>query len=375
MDLGRLFTPALVLDLGRFAANCDRMRERCRRLGVGLRPHMKTMKSIDAARRAIDPAHGGIAVSTLREAEYFARHGLDDIQLAVCLTPDKLPRAAALAGRAPRFSFFLDSVDTAQAVSAFAATHGAALNVWIEIDSGEHRTGVAPEGETLLAIAGALGSPARLAGVATHGGHSYGARSGEAIAEIAEQERRAVTRAAARLREAGFEVPGVSAGSTPTAAHSRSAEGLTELRPGVYMAGDLFQAGIGSVARGDIAVSVLATVISHSRDHGHLVLDSGGLALSKDRSTAALEGGDLGYGLVVDLEGRPAFGDLVVRGVHQEHGEVPIGDPTLFDRLPIGTKVRILPNHVCMTTAMYDRYHLVDGGPGLAGEWEKTGGW
>lgn len=372
MHLADLPTPALILDRGKLEANCARMRERCRALGVGLRPHMKTLKSIEAARIAIEPAHGGIAVSTLKEAEYFAGHGIADLQLAVCITPDKLPRAAAIARSAPRFGFFVDCVETARAVADFALGNGIAFRVWIEIDSGEHRTGARPESEELLVLARALDG--LLAGVATHGGHSYRERSPEAIAAVAEQERSAVTQAAERLRATGFGVPGVSAGSTPTAVHARSGDGLTELRPGVYMAGDLFQAAIGSLAPEDIAATVLATVISHDRRQGRMVIDAGGLALSKDRSTGAVAGGDMGYGLLADIKGRPLDG-VTVAAVHQEHGEVPVTDPSLFDRFPVGSRVRVLPNHVCMTTAMYDRYLLVDGGTELLGEWQKTGGW
>jgi D-serine deaminase-like pyridoxal phosphate-dependent protein len=375
MRLAELSTPTLLLDRARLEANCERMLAKCRALGVALRPHMKTMKSIDAARLAIDPNHGGIAVSTLKEAEYFAGHGIADIQYAICITPDKLARAAALAARIPSFSFFVDAVETAAAVATFARSEEARFRVWIEVDSGQHRTGTAPDGDELIAIAHALqGSPVQLAGVATHGGHSYGKRDADAIAAVAEEERLAVTRAAERLREAGFAVEGVSAGSTPTAVHARSGEGLTELRPGVYMAGDLFQAEIGSHGRDDIAVSVLATVISHGRSPDRLLLDAGALALSKDRSTAALDGGDLGYGLVADVEGRAVYGDLVVSSVNQEHGEVAVADRALFDRLPIGARVRVLPNHACMTTAMYDRYFVLHNGK-VAGVWEKTGGW
>ena len=376
MKLQDAFTPALILDRARLARNCTRMIAHCHALGTRLRPHMKTLKSIEAARLAIDPEHGGIAVSTLREAEYFAGHGIGDIQLAVCMTPDKLPRAAAVAARIPRFSFFLDSLDVAQAVAAFAAAGSLTLRVWIEIDSGEHRTGLEPDDDRLTEIARILaGSPALLEGVATHGGHSYGARTPEAIAGIAEQERRAVTLAAERLRSAGFPVPGVSAGSTPTATHARSASGLTEIRAGVYMAGDLFQAAVGSHGETDMAVSVLASVISHKPERNQIVIDAGGLALSKDRSTGALEGGDLGYGLVTDASGEPAFGRLSVKGVHQEHGEIEGATALLFDRLPIGSKVRILPNHVCMTAGAYDRFLVLDGGDEIVGEWDKASGW
>lgn len=373
--LADVATPALALDLPRFERNCARMLERCRALGVHLRPHMKTLKAIEAARVAIDPGHGGIAVSTLSEADYFARGGIADIQYAVCITPDKLARAADLMRIAPRFSFFLDSVEMAAAAAEFATREGVALRVWIEIDSGEHRTGIEPGDERLIAIARTLAaSPALLAGVATHGGHSYEARTADAIAAVAQQERLAVVNAAERLRAAGFDVPGVSAGSTPTAMHMRSAEGLTEIRAGVYMAGDLFQAGIGSHGTQDVAASVVATVISHKPDYNQIVVDAGGIALSKDRATGALGERDMGYGLVVDLNGEPSYGRLTVGGVHQEHGAIAVSDPALFARLPIGAKVRILPNHVCMTAAAHDHY-LVTDGAAVRGEWSKTGGW
>ena len=375
INLSEVFTPAFVLDRAKFERNCRQMIERCRALGVPLRPHMKTLKSTEAARVAIDPAHGGIAVSTLQEAEYFAGHGIGDIQLAVCITPEKLPRAAAIARSIPAFSFFLDSVEVASQVADFAKVQSAPFSAWIEIDSGEHRTGIVPTSELLVRIAETLAaSPVRLAGVATHGGHSYTARSAEAIAAIAEEERRAVATAAERLRAAGHQVPGVSAGSTPTAVYAASGEGLTEIRAGVYMAGDLFQAGIGSQGQADIAGSVLATVISHKPEQNQIVIDAGGLALSKDRSTAALGAGDLGYGLVVDVNGEPSFGRLVVGGVHQEHGEIRSDEPLPFERLPIGTKVRVLPNHVCMTAAAYDRCLLVEGAE-VSAIWQRVNGW
>jgi D-serine deaminase-like pyridoxal phosphate-dependent protein len=376
MKLSEAFTPALTLDRVKLERNCEAMRAKCRSLDVPLRPHMKTLKSIEAARIAIDPAHGGIAVSTLREAEYFAGHGIADIQLAVCITPDKLARAAAVGRAIPRFSFFLDSIEVARAVADFAGAESAPFSAWIEIDSGEHRTGVAPDGDLLIAIARVMTEGnIPLAGVATHGGHSYTARGAAAIAAVADEERLAVVGAANRLREAGFGVPGVSAGSTPTAVYGKSGEGLTEIRAGVYMAGDLFQAGIGSQREDDIAVSVLATVISHKREHNQIVVDAGGLALSKDRATAGLEAGDLGYGLVVDLEGQPSFGRLIVAGVHQEHGEIQGDAPLPFERLPIGSKLRVLPNHVCMTAAAYERCLVVEGGTDVTAVWERVNGW
>ena len=369
-------TPALVLDRKRLAANCERVTSRCRALGVHLRPHMKTLKSVDAAHMAVDPSHGGIAVATLNEAEYFAQRGFPDIQYAVCISADKLPRAARILERAPRFSFFLDSLETARAVAEFARTSGRALRAWLEIDSGEHRTGVAPEDPTLLDIARVLSHPAvRFEGVATHAGHSYGARDPEELRAVAEQERLAIVRAAETLRAAGIPVPGVSAGSTPTAMHSTQEEGVTELRAGVYMAGDLFQVALGSLTLDQVAITVLATVISHNQRLNQIVVDAGGLALSKDRSTAAGPGPDMGYGLVLDVLGRPLGSGMTVVGVHQEHGEIRAGSPLPFEKLPIGSRIRIMPNHVCMTAAMYGHYLVVDGTDTIADVWERTNGW
>ena len=137
----------------------------------------------------------------------------------------------------------------------------------------------------------------------------------------------------------------------------------------------MFQAAIGSCAESDIALSVLATVLSRDPARNRIVIDAGGLALSKDRSTAATSQ-DAGYGLVVDASGAPSFGRLVVASVHQEHGEITGTAPLPFERLPIGAHVRILPNHACMTAAMYSRYHLVEGSSAeIAGTWQRTNGW
>jgi D-serine deaminase-like pyridoxal phosphate-dependent protein len=376
MRLSELPTPAAVLDLGKLKANCARMLERTRALGVKLRPHLKTLKSADAARVAVDPSHGGIAASTLKEAEYFADHGFDDIQCALCMPADKLGRIADLTRRAPRFSFFLDSVEMATATAAFARARGVTLRAWIELDCGEHRTGVAPDDPALIEIARVLaGSAVVFEGLATHAGHSYVAAAPDAVRAIAEDERRALIDAAARLAEAGFAPPALSAGSTPTAIHSACADGLSELRAGVYMAGDLFQAAIGSLHRDDIALTVLATVISHNRARNQIVVDAGGLALSKDRSTQRRPEADAGYGLVLDVAGRPAFGELHVAGVHQEHGEIRSKRPLPFDALPIGARVRIAPNHVCMTAAAYDSYAVVDGGEAVIATWPRANGW
>jgi D-serine deaminase-like pyridoxal phosphate-dependent protein len=373
-DLSTIETPALILDRARLAANGAAMLRHVRALGVRLRPHMKTLKCAAALPLVIDPDHGGIAVATLNEAEYFARFGITDIQLAVCLPPGKLDRAARLARLIPRFSFFIDSLEMARAVADHIRRTGARHQVWVEVDCGEHRTGASVDSPELIDIAKAL-PPRAFAGVATHAGHAYAALDAGALSALADHERRSVVAAAERLRGAGLAVEGVSAGSTPTAVHLGDATGLTEIRAGVYMAGDLFQAAIGSLARDRIAVSVLATVISHDRTSGRIVIDAGGLALSKDRGTARGPGPDLGYGLVLDVEGRATFGTMIVADTHQEHGEIRDVPAAAFAALPLGARVRILPNHACMTGAMYEAYHVVDAGVSVIDQWPRTNGW
>jgi D-serine deaminase-like pyridoxal phosphate-dependent protein len=373
LNLDTIDTPAALLELDRLRANCTRMTNRVRTRGSRLRPHLKTLKAANVLPYALDPAHGGIAVSTLNEGEYFARHGVKDIQLALCLPPTKLARAADLTATCPGFSFFCADIGVAKAAIALNRP----LNIWIEIDCGEHRTGVMSDDPVLLELGRLIASAPHLTlqGVATHAGHAYHLALTGAIAELAAVERDAVLMAANRLRDAGIAVEGVSAGSTPTAVHGEDFTGLTEVRAGVYMAGDLFQSGIGSMAESDIAFSVLATVIAHDRIRNRIVIDAGGLALSKDRGTAGLTH-DWGYGKIVDFDGGDRFGDMKIVDTHQEHGEIARCSDRLlpFDELPIGAKLRVLVNHACMTAAMYNEL-LVIKDDSVSERWPRVNGW
>ncbi|MBN8898460.1 MAG: alanine racemase, partial [Rhodospirillales bacterium] len=255
MNLASLPTPSLVLDKQVLERNIRRMADILAARGVPLRPHMKTAKSIEVAHLALQGQPGGITVSTLAEAAYLARHGIGDIRYAVAITPEKLDAVARLNAAGARVMVITDDADTASAIAA----HPSPPRVLIEIDSGEARSGVDPRGDELLAIAERLGP--QVAGVMTHAGHSYGARSEAALAAGAGTERRAVVSAAERLRAAGHATPSVSMGSSPTAVHGGDFTGVTEVRAGVYMFGDLFQAEIGTHGMDDIAMTVLTSVI------------------------------------------------------------------------------------------------------------------
>jgi len=338
-----------------------------------LRPHLKTAKSSDVARLALEGNFGGIAVATLNEAEYFAAHGVRDIRYAVCVTPDKLERAAMLLRRDVALSLITDRGAMAAALAEKGRALGVTFPTLVELDVGEHRTGVAPDGKALIELAQRLhqSEGTSLLGVLTHAGHAYGCSNPHEIRDIAVAERDGAVLAASRLRAVGLPCREVSVGSTPTAVHAPDAAGVTEVRAGVYLFGDLFQAYIGSCSEADIAISVLATVISHDPERNRLFLDAGALALSKDRGT-----GRHGYGRLRDWLGRPLEGRPWVAGVHQEHGEVHADGPLDFASMPIGARVRVLPNHACMTAAMYGHYWVVDGAATeTAAIWPRTNGW
>ena len=365
-------TPALLLDLPKLERNAAVMRERARQLGVALRPHVKTSKSIDVLRVLAGDAVVPITVSTLAEARYFFARGVRDILYAVGIAPVKLPEVADLIRGGCQLRIILDTLEAAEAVRSFVEADGIPIEVLIEIDSDGHRAGVAADDSLLIEIGRTLGPS--LAGVMTHAGASYECRTRGEFEAMAEQERGLTVRAAERLRAAGLACNIVSVGSTPTLHYARSLEGVTEARAGVYAFGDLVQAELGTCSMEDIAIGVLASVIGHNRHHGRVLIDAGFLALSRDRGTSDMPV-DWGYGAVCDAAGN-LHEDVTVSSTNQEHGIITSRSGELdFDRFPVGSQLRILPNHACATAAAYDRYFLTSGGDEIVGVWDRVNGW
>jgi len=376
--LAALPTPALLVDEVRFVRNVARLAERATGLGVALRPHLKTLKSVELARRVLPGGDGPATVSTLAEAEAFAAAGFRDLVYAVGIAPAKLDRVVAIRAGGCDLVVLLDSEAQARAVVRASRRHGAPLPACIEVDCDGHRGGLDPEADELVAVGRILDEGAELRGVLTHAGGSYGVVGADAHAAFAEQERAAAVRAAERLRAAGLACPVVSVGSSPTAHAAHDLTGVTELRAGVYAFFDLVQVGLGVCAVDDVALSTLCTVIGHQRDKGWALVDAGWTALSRDRGTAS-QAVDQGHGLVCDVDGMPlAGGDLVVVDVNQEHGVVALrpGSAATLPDLPIGTLLRVLPNHACAMAERFDRYHLLPGDDGAPlVELERLRGW
>ena len=371
-----LATPAALVDTGRMQHNIDRMQERMRALGVKFRPHVKTSKCLPVVQAQVAAGAQGITVSTLKEAEQFFAAGISDILYAVCVVPGKLPQVLALRRRGCDLKIITDSVAGAEAIVAFGAEHGEAFEAWIEIDVDGHRSGIPPEGEALLAVGRTLHAGGmRLGGVMAHAGSSYDCDSPEALRQVAEQERHGTVRAAERLRQAGLPCPVVSVGSTPTALSAQALDGVTEVRAGVYVFFDLVMHNVGVCGLQDIALSVLTTVIGHQEEKGWAIVDAGWMAMSRDRGTQKQKH-DFGYGQVCTEGGEPIAG-YVLGSANQEHGIVCRTqgvDREIAARFPVGTRLRILPNHACATAAQFPEYQAT-AADGATETWPRFYGW
>jgi D-serine deaminase-like pyridoxal phosphate-dependent protein len=373
-----LATPCLLLDEALLRRNVAAMKLRLDGLGVRFRPHLKTAKCLEVARIAMTSPAGPAMVSTLREAEFFAEGGVRDMIYGVGIAPAKLDRIGAIRRQfGADLAIILDSIEQADAVAAWSTANADPLPALIEIDADGHRSGVAPDDAELLAAIGRRlhSGGATLRGVLLHAGDSYRLSDEAALIAAAEAERAAAVAAATLLREAGLPCPVVSIGSTPTARFAQHLDGITEMRAGVFMIGDLFQAGVGACAIDDIALTVLATVIGRQRSKGWLIVDAGWMALSRDRGTAK-QAVDQGYGVVCDRNGR-RYPDLIVADANQEHGIVAVrpGSAAPLPELAIGDQIRILPNHACATGAQHDRYHVLDGAGEVRAVWPRIRGW
>ena len=374
-QLANINTPAALIDLAQMDRNIDRMQARMNALAVRFRPHVKTSKCVEVVQRQIRAGAPAITVSTLKEAEQFFAAGITDIFYAVGMAPHKLPQAAALMRAGCRLRILVDNLAAAQAVAAYAQTYGVAFNALIEIDTDGHRSGIKPEAPELLDVARAL-TDATLTGVMTHAGASYGLHDAQSLQQMAEQERSLCVRAATRLREAGFACVDVSVGSTPTALSATTLDGVTEVRAGVYVFFDLVMVNVGVCDVSDIAMSVLTTVIGHQREKNWVIVDAGWMAMSRDRGTQKQQV-DYGYGQVCDAAGLPIAG-CTVASANQEHGIVEWRDvsatQSIEERFPVGTQLRILPNHACATAAQFPAYEAL-GDDGVVTTWPRFYGW
>jgi D-serine deaminase-like pyridoxal phosphate-dependent protein len=348
-----LSTPAVVIDLDVMERNLARMADYCATHGVKLRPHTKTHKTIEAARRQLELGAIGLTVAKVGEAEVMAATGAREILVAHPIIGDeKLRRLAALTSKTD-IIVAVDSVTTAQSLSRIAAETGCQFGIVIEFDSGSQRCGVAPG-----VPAAELGRKIarlpnlKLRGLFTYFGSVWGVPA-ERSAEI-ERLKSDVSTTIAAVRAAGLSTQIVSAGSTPAAELSHLVPGITEIRPGTYIYNDLNTHYQGLCSLDDCAVSVLTTVVSTAVP-GHVIVDAGSKTLSSDLLSA---GPKRGYGYVREV-------DATLTKLNEEHGFLSAENLSQFS---VGQVLSVIPNHVCTCINMHDELFLAREGR-IVGSW------
>lgn len=337
-----LDTPRLVIDLARVQANIARAQAAMDARGIALRPHAKTHKSVAISRMQLEGGARGLTVGTLGEAEVFAAAGLTDLFIAypVVATGPKGERLRALHDRWPSIAVGIDSVMGARRLAAAVVGARAQLHVRVEIDPGNRRTGVVGLEAAVEVAQAARTAGLVVDGVFSHGGHGYHPDARESAGA---DEVRTLTEAAEALEAAGFEVPVVSAGSTPTMLSAATGR-VNEMRPGTYALGDRQQWLIGAIPGEGCAAAVAATVVSVFSDR--IVLDCGAKSLTKDRA-AWIEG----YGMI------PAFPELVIERLADYHAIVPVPEGVAHPKLH--QVVAVIPNHVCPVVDLVDDFLVV----------------
>lgn len=344
-SLNELDTPALLVDLKRTERNIASMQAVCDLNGVALRPHTKTHKSPAVARLQLAAGARGITVAKVGEAEVMVDAGFDDLFIAYPLVGEsKYRRLLPLLERA-RIAVAADSHEAVEMMSAFFGPLGASLPVLVELDTGFWRTGL-PNAEAAVALAQAIDRAPGLAfeGLMEFSGHSYAACSEEERRSVGHSEAAMLLEAARQLLEIGLPANVISTGSTPSMPFVAETPGVTEVRPGVYVFGDLKQAELGTLRREECALTVLATVVSAPAP-GRYILDSGTKALSSDHYATWT------YGELKDYPG------AVITRASEEHGIIEGASMPLR----VGDRVEVIPNHACATCNMHDEFYLVDG--------------
>lgn len=370
-----LMTPACVIDKSRFLNNVGRLTTHLEQCNVAFRPHVKTLKSIEAAAYYAPPGTP-ITVSTLAEAAHFAAAGYNDILYAVTLTPNKLSAVYPLHENNIVLTVMIDSHDALHALREALAVPAAPLPVAIEVDVDGARAGMSHDDPQLVSLAKAVNATTGLyfRGLVTHGGASYHCFTADALLAMAEQEQARLLTAKSLLEQQGVACEMVSLGSTPTALSDVSRAGISEVRAGVFATFDCVMANIGICSLNDIALRVVTRVIKVDATKQRVLIDAGWMALSRDTGTSG-QWRDCGYGLVCDVNGNVLDG-WYVSGTSQEHGIIEHVSGTLDpSRLfAFGDTLQVLPVHACATASQFSHYHVCEDNQ-ITERWGRVDGW
>eukprot|EP00117_Sycon_ciliatum_P020539 scpid85058/ scgid4523/ D-serine dehydratase; D-serine deaminase len=374
VDVRDLDSPCMIVYESIVRQNCQAMLDRCKALGVQLRPHMKTHKTVEGARLMTGGSCSCIAVSTVAEAEFYADHGFDDILYAYPIAGEKkIERVLALHQRVDNFHVMVDHCDQLALLlqNSEPVTKNLAKpwSVFIDVDVGYNRTGVNPLYDYAFGLAETIDKlrSTHLAGLYVHCGHSYHCKSPEEIRTVVKEVARDTAQFAAQLSERGIACPVVGIGSTPSCSQPpETVPGITEFHPGNYIFYDLQQHWTGACEVSDIAVRVMTRVIGHYPDRNRLVIDCGFTAISKQH--------DADTSLYAKFDDHS---ELKLLSMSQELGIVGSSDdrPLNLDNYPIDKRLFILPYHSCAVAGLHSVYHVVDETDTCTATWKPCRGW
>ncbi|TRY85993.1 hypothetical protein DNTS_032779, partial [Danionella cerebrum] len=363
-----LCTPAMVVDLDQVKRNAEAMRMRFSELGVQLRPHMKTHKTLQCADIMTAGSRCCIVVSTLAEASFYADNGYDDILYAYPLGFDKMERCAELSERLDQFHVLLDNRVTLGELKSRPLKNNKSWSIWIKLDCNNGRAGVSHIDPAALELALEIWQTAglMLTGVYAHCGNTYSCQGEQQIHSIAQQTTSSTLSFMEKLKSAGIHGVKSSIGSTPSCSHPvPDMAQLSEVHPGNYIFYDVQQSIIGSCRVEDVAIRVLTRVIGHYPHRNQLLVDCGWAALSHDG------GGRLPTGYAI-IEGHP---ELRLLSMTQEHGRVePVSGKLDFKQFPLGSLLYLMPYHACATALMHPVYFVHSKGK-ILDTWKPTRGW
>lgn len=348
MHISELETPALLVDLDRMERNLDRAAGYCAKHQLRLRPHTKTHKTPEIGRMQLDRGAVGLTVAKVGEAEVMVASGAPDLLVAYpILGESKLKRLTEVA-RETAVTMALDSSEALRGLSAAASRAGVTIGVLVEVNVGQNRCGIEP-GPALVALAReVLSLPGvELAGVQFYAGHIWLTRP-DGPALFAESNKK-VQQIREDFHRAGIEIRILSGGSTPLIFHSHEVEGMNEIRPGTYIFNDLSEVAAGAATFDDCAVTIMATVVSSARP-GYAMIDGG----SKTFTSDAVPWADTQtFGRVTEAPAARLY------GLNEEHGYL---DFSKAERgFKVGDRVRVIPNHVCVTVNMQEKIYGIRG--------------
>jgi len=353
-----LVRPTLLLDAARVRRNIDRMARKAGAAGVRFRPHFKTHQSAAIGEWFRSVGVDAITVSSFDMGRYFQQHGWSDITVAFPLNVREMDAVHQLAAQATLGVL----VDSDAAVEVIESHLRAPVNVWIKIDVGARRSGVAwTDPDAVLSLARRLLTTqhAHFVGLLTHAGHSYDAGDRAGVAAIHAESLLRMREVRTRLADAGVAAR-ISIGDTPGCSIADDFGGVDEMRPGNFVFYDLVQADLGACDAADVAIALACPVVGKHPDRNEIVLYGGAVHLSKD---ALHTGGRTLYGCLARWEGsawtRPEPRAPLV-SLSQEHGVVRL-DPEDMDGIGVGDLVTVIPVHSCLTSDLFDEYRVLDG--------------